>query len=101
MYDIFVIRSWSDQGTKDIWDGINSKAARQIPRTIWPSVRRKLAAVRHAHHLSDLRIPAGHRLEALKGDRAGRYSIRVNDQYRITFEFTDGHAYLVRCEDYH
>ena len=56
---------------------------------------------RNARHLSDLRILAGNRLEALKGDRAGRYSIRVNNQYRITFEFTDGHAYLVRCEDYH
>ena len=101
VYDVLVIRSWSDQGTKDVWDAINSKAARQIPRAIWPVVRRKLAAVRNARDLSDLRIPAGNRLEALKGDRAGRYSIRVNDQHRITFEFTDGHAYMVRCEDYH
>lgn len=54
-----------------------------------------------AHVLGDLRIPPGNRLEALKGDRAGQYSIRVNDQYRITFRFEDGNAYHVVCEDYH
>ena len=96
-----MIRSWGSQGTKDIWDRLNTKAARRVPRDIWPVVLRKLTAIRHAHQLSDLRIPAGNRLEALKGDRTGLYSIRVNDQYRITFEYENGHAYMVRCEDYH
>lgn len=51
--------------------------------------------------LIDLQTVRGNRLEALKGDQKGRYSIRVNEQYRITFAFTDGHAEDVRCEDYH
>lgn len=54
-----------------------------------------------AARLDDLVVPAGNRLEALKGDRAGRHSIRVNDQYRITFRWGDGHAYEVDVEDYH
>ena len=57
--------------------------------------------VRAAHTLADLRAPPGNRLEALKGDRAGKHSIRVNDQYRITFRFEDGNAFDVVCEDYH
>ena len=51
--------------------------------------------------LTDLRVPPGNRLEALKGSLAGRYSIRVNEQYRITFRFEAGHAWEVSCEDYH
>lgn len=54
-----------------------------------------------AHTLADLRRPPGNRLEPLKGDRAGTYSIRVNDQFRITFRFEDGNACGVLCEDYH
>ena len=57
--------------------------------------------VNAAHALGDLRAPPGNRLEALKGSRAGQYSIRVNDQYRVTFRFVDGNAYDVTCEDYH
>jgi len=54
-----------------------------------------------AARLDDLLIPAGNRLERLKGDRAGRYSIRINDQYRGTFRWESGHAYEVCVEDYH
>ena len=54
-----------------------------------------------AARLDDVRIPAGNRLEQLKGDQAGRYSIRINDQYRVTFRWEQGHAYEVRIEDYH
>ena len=50
---------------------------------------------------ADLRLPAGNRLEALKGDRTGCYSVRVNEQYRITFQFEGGSADAVKCEDYH
>ncbi len=53
------------------------------------------------HVLGNLRIPPGNRLEALRGERAGQFSIRVNDQYRITFRFEGGNAYDVVCEDYH
>ena len=54
-----------------------------------------------ASRLDDLVIPAGNRLELLKGDQAGRHSIRVNEQYRVTFQWENGHAYEVRVEDYH
>ena len=54
-----------------------------------------------AQALGDLRSPPGNRLEALKGDQRGRYSIRVNDQFRVTFRWEGNHAYEVRCEDYH
>lgn len=54
-----------------------------------------------AHVIADLSSPPGNRLEALKGGRAATYSIRVNDQYRITFQFEGGDAFEVKCEDYH
>ena len=75
--------------------------ARRLPRTLWPVLRRKLDMLHAAHAVGDLRAPPGNRLEALKGDRAGRYSIRVNDQYRITFRLEGGNAYDVVCKDYH
>ena len=101
MYYVFVIRSWGNQGSKDIWDARNTKHARAIPRDLWPSVVRKLERIDATVAIGDLRTPRSYRLEALKGDRRGTHSIRVNRQYRITFRFTDGEAYGVRCEDYH
>ena len=96
-----MIRSFADQATADVYLGSDSKAARRIPKAIWPVVRRKLDAVHRARGVRDLRYPAGDRLETLKGARAGEWSLRVNEQYRITFRFEDGHAYEVACEDYH
>ena len=75
--------------------------ARRIPKPLWPVVRRKLDVLHRARALNDLRLPGGNRLEALKGDRAGEWSLRVNEQYRLTFRFEDGHAHEVACEDYH
>ena len=96
-----MIRSFTSDATEDIFDGKNTKAARAISKNLWPVVSRKLDMVNAAHELRDLQVPPSNRLEALKGDQKGRYSIRVNDQYRITFRF-DGHdAHDVRCEDYH
>ena len=63
--------------------------------------RRKLRQLQIAGRLEDLRVPPGNRLEALKGDRAGQHSIRVNDQYRVTFRFERGDAFEVRVEDNH
>lgn len=63
--------------------------------------QRKLKALDVAARLEDLKIPAGNRLELLKGDQAGRHSIRINDQYRVTCRWEQGHAYEVRVEDYH
>ena len=90
-----------DSTTEDVFNGVNSKAARTIPKETWAVTRRKLDALNAATDVGDLRQPPGNRLEALKGDMKGRYSIRVNEQYRITFRFDAGHADDVRCEDYH
>ena len=62
---------------------------------------RKLRVLDAASRLDDLAVPAGNRLERLKGDQAGRHSLRINDQYRLTFRWESGHAYEVRVEDYH
>lgn len=64
-------------------------------------IRRKLDALHAATALNDLRVPPGNRLEPLRGDQARRHSIRVNEKLRITFRFESGHAWEVRCEDYH
>ena len=96
-----MIRSFADQATADVYVGQESKAARRIPKSIWPVVRRKLDVLHRARLVQDLRYPSGNRLEALKGDRAGEWSFRVNDQFRLTFRFEEGHAYKVACEDYH
>jgi len=68
---------------------------------LWPVARRKLKMLDVAQELGDLRSPPGNRLEALKGEQRGRHSIRVNDQFRLTFRWEGNHAYEVRCEDYH
>ena len=96
-----MIRALADDTTRDIWNGVNTKAARRIPRALWPMVQRKLDQVDSVTKLEDLRVPPGNRLHALVDDLAGYHTIRVNDQYRIIFRF-DGHdAYDVRCTDYH
>ena len=68
---------------------------------LWPVARRKLKMLDVAQELGDLRSPPGNRLEALKGEQRGRHSIRVNDQFRLTFRWEGNHAYEVGCEDYH
>jgi toxin HigB-1 len=96
-----MIRSFTDDATRDIWNGVNSKAARRLPRAIWPVIRRKLDQLDAVTQLEDLTVPPGNRLHALSGDLAGFHAIRVNDQYRLVFRF-DGHdACDVRCTDYH
>lgn len=96
-----MIRSFDHAGTEDVFKGLDTKSARRFGKDLWGSIRRKLTTLDAATSMADLASVPGYRLEALKGDQKGRYSIRVNDQYRITFRFEDGHAYDVRCEDYH
>lgn len=96
-----MIQTFADATTADVFHGANTKAARKIDKAVWPVVRRKLDMVNAAAAERDLRVPPGNRLETLKGEQAGRWSIRVNEQYRITFRFEGGHAHEVRCEDYH
>lgn len=96
-----MIQTFGDEPTSDVYQGRETKAARKLPKNLWPVIRRKVDAIHQARSLQDLRLPAGNRLEALKGDRAGYFSIRVNEQYRITFRFEEGKANDVSCEDYH
>ena len=97
-----MIRSFGDIGTEDVFNGRSTKAARTTcPEVLWSVARRKLDALDYAARLEDLRAPPGNRLQALKGDRKGEHSIRVNDQYRLCFRWTDGGAEDVIIEDYH
>jgi len=96
-----VIASFADNVTRDLYDGANSKEARTIPKQLWPIVARKLDLLNAAHALLDLSSPPGNRLEALRGEKKGLHSIRVNDQYRIIFRWPEGNAYDVQVTDYH
>jgi proteic killer suppression protein len=96
-----VISSFGDATAADIYNGSDTKAARKIPRELWDRVQRKLDSLNACTSIEDLRIPPANRLEKLKGNLAGFYSIRVNQQYRIVFRFTKGDCEEVRCTDYH
>ena len=96
-----MIRSLADETTRDIWNGVNSKAARRIPRTIWAVIQRKLDQLDSVTRLDQLRVPPGNRLHVLAGALVGCHAIRVNDQYRIVFRFQGDGAFDVRCSDYH
>ena len=96
-----MIQSFADVTTADLWAERNSKAARRIPRALWHTVYRKLTMLDSAQRLEDLAAVPGNRFEALAGDRKGQHSIRVNQQYRLTFRWESNDAYDVRCEDYH
>lgn len=84
--------------TKKIWEG---EVSCRLPRDIQDIARRKLRMLNNAYRLDDLRIPPNNRLEALKGDRLGKYSIRVNNQWRICFKWLAGNVTDVIIEDYH
>lgn len=96
-----MIKSYKSQGTEDIYNGRSTRDARKIPHPLWKTACRKLDMLNAVICLNDLKVPPANRLEALKGSFRGKHSIRVNDQYRIVFEFKDGHAYEVEIIDYH
>ena len=97
-----MIRDFADAATEDFYNGIPSKTARnRVPQNIASVAHRKLDMVNAAHTLMDLTVPPANRLEILKGDRRGFHSIRINDQYRVVFKWSDGHAYQVQIVDYH
>jgi toxin HigB-1 len=96
-----LIQSFRDHTAADLFRERNTSSARRIPRELWSVVKRKLKLLDVAARLEDPSIPAGNRLEGLRGNRAGHYSIRINDQYRVTFRWESGHAYEVCVEDYH
>ena len=96
-----MIRSFADETTADLFRERNSRAARRVPRDLWRAVQRKMKAIDVAARLDDLTVQSGNRLEKLRGDRAGRHSIRINDQFRVTFRWEEGDAHEIRIEDYH
>ena len=97
-----MIRSFKNKATEDIFNGENSKGARNLcPQSLWRTAFRKLDQLDSAVVVDDLRIPPGNRLEQLKGDREGQYSIRINDQYRICFVWTESGPDDVEIVDYH
>ena len=96
-----MILSFADKATEDIFDGVNSAAARKLlPRELLRTAYRKLDQLNAAAALDDLSIPPGNRLEALKGDRVGQHSIRISDQYRICFVWTQEGPASVEIVDY-
>jgi toxin HigB-1 len=97
-----MIISFSDQATEDIFNGLASKKSlKACPKSLWATARRKLDQLNFTHSLDDLRVPPGNQLETLKGDRQGQFSIRINQQYRICFVWTQDGAYEVEIVDYH
>lgn len=96
-YDGLVIRSFADKDTEKLWNRTRVKQFQAFERI----ARRRLEMVNAAATLTDLTVPPGNRLEALRGDRMGQHSIRINDQYRICFRWTDGGAEDVEICDYH
>ena len=93
-----MILSFGDKETERIWDG---EVSRRLPIAIQLIARRKLRMINNARRLDDLRIPPANRLEALKGDMKGQHSIRVNDQWRVCFRWSDAGVSDVRIVDYH
>jgi proteic killer suppression protein len=93
-----MILGFRDRETELIWRG---ELSRKLPREIQQVARRKLRMLNNAKNLQDLRVPPANRLEALKGERKGQWSIRVNDQWRIWFVWNDGNATEVEIVDYH
>jgi toxin HigB-1 len=96
-----MIQSFVDETTADLFRARDTKAARRIPKELWRVVQRKLKMLDVAARLDDLESPPGNRLKALRGEMSGRHSIRVNEQYRVTFRWENGHAFEVTVEDYH
>lgn len=93
-----MIKSFGDKETEKIWNGIQS---RKLPTEIQNVARRKLRMINNAQNITDLRIPPANHLEKLSGNLSGLYSIRINNQWRIIFNWENDNAYEVQIIDYH
>lgn len=93
-----MIRSFRDKETEKVFQ---REPSRKFPPALQRQAQRKLVVLDGAETLQDLRVPPGNRLERLRGDREGQYSIRINDQWRICFKWSDGDADDVEITDYH
>ena len=97
-----MIQSFKNAGTEDIFNGRRTQAARRTcPQSLWKIAIRKLDQLDSVTALPELQIPPGNRLEALTGDRQGQHSIRINDQYRLCFRWTEPGPAEVEIVDYH
>jgi proteic killer suppression protein len=97
VFDVVIV-SFQDDETATIWAG---RRSRRLPHDIQAVALRKLRLLNNARRIEDLRIPPANRLEALKGDRRGQYSIRIKDQWRICFSWRENNAHEVEIVDYH
>ena len=93
-----MIKSFKDKETEKIY---RQEVSRKIPRDIQQVAIRKLRMINNAKNIIDLRVPSANRLEKLSGNRAGQYSIRINDQWRVCFAWKSGEAFEVEITDYH
>ena len=93
-----MIKSFRDKETEKVF---RRQFSRRLPPHLQRVAQRKLAILDAAERLDDLRVPPGNRLEKLSGDRAGQYSIRISDRWRVCFEWVEGDAYEVEIVDYH
>lgn len=96
-----MIESFGNRLAEDLFDDKRSNVVRRFPTELVRAARRKLLYLHDAAELQDLRVPPGNRLEVLKGELSGFYSIRINDQWRVVFRWKDGNAYDVQILDYH
>jgi proteic killer suppression protein len=97
-----MIQSFKNQATEDIFNGKSTKASRKIcPQSLWNIAARKLEQLDSVLTIDELRVPPGNKLESLSGDRKEQYSIRINNQYRICFIWTDNGPADVEITDYH
>ena len=98
LYNQIVIRTFKDEETEKVFQ---RQFSRKLPADIQQVALRKLRMLNNASVMADLRIPPANLLEKLTGKRAGQYSIRINDQWRICFEWRSNTAYNVEIIDYH
>jgi len=96
-----VIRSLADKVTKDIYDGVKSRHARNIPGELHGKIIRLLDQINAAPTIEVLRVPPSNRLEKLKGSLKDYWSLRVNDQWRIVFKWENNDAFDLKVTDYH
>jgi proteic killer suppression protein len=97
-----MIRSFKDKATEDLFNGKTTRAAlKAYPKNLWKIAARKLDQLDSVLSLDELRVPPGNRLVALSGDRKGQHSIRINDQYRICFRWSETGPIDVEIKDYH
>lgn len=97
-----MIVSFKNQATEDIFNGKSSKIARKLcPQSLWKVARRKLDQLDSVLNIDELKVPPGNRLESLSGNRKGEFSIRINEQYRVCFKWSESGPFDVEITDYH